>query len=62
MVEVRAGVSEGGAGRDGRRERLRGLGLHFCGRYRNLVRFDPEFCGSCPFNGMKVSSGASGRS
>jgi len=41
MVEVRAGVSEGG---------------------RNLVRFDPEFCGSCPFNGMKVSSGASGRS
>lgn len=29
------------------------LGLHFCKRYRNIVRYDPEFCGSCPFNGLR---------
>jgi hypothetical protein len=29
------------------------LGLHFCKRYQNLVRYDPEFCGACPFNGLR---------
>jgi len=29
------------------------LGLHFCKRYRNLVRYDPDFCGACPFNGLR---------
>jgi hypothetical protein len=29
------------------------LGLHFCRRYQNLVRYNPEFCGACPFNGLR---------
>ena len=43
---------------DERRERLNRVGLHFCIRYKNLVRFDPEFCGRCPFNGLRDSSDA----
>lgn len=29
------------------------VGLHFCRRYRNLVRYDPNFCKTCSFNGLK---------
>lgn len=28
-------------------------GLHYCSQYNNLVRFNPEFCGKCPYNGLK---------
>ncbi len=38
-----------------RRERLASVGLHFCRRYRNVVRYNPEFCGKCPFNGLRPS-------
>jgi hypothetical protein len=51
-------VSGEAGGGDERRERLKRVGLHFCSRYRNLVRFDPEFCGRCPFNGLRDGSGA----
>jgi hypothetical protein len=33
------------------------LGLHFCRHYQNLVRYDPEFCGACPFNGLRPLKG-----
>ena len=33
--------------------RLISSGLHFCRYYENLVRFDPEFCGKCPHNGLR---------
>jgi len=29
---------------------LRSIGLHYCSRYRNIVRFDRELCGKCPYN------------
>ena len=35
------------------RRRVRQVGLHYCSNYRNLVRFNPEFCASCPHNGLK---------
>jgi len=38
---------------DEKRERLRQEGLHYCSHYRNLVRWNPEFCGKCPHNGLK---------
>jgi len=25
-------------------------GLHYCRRYGNIVRFDEELCGKCPYN------------
>ncbi|MBS7619134.1 hypothetical protein KEJ21_00590 [Candidatus Bathyarchaeota archaeon] len=28
-------------------------GLHYCRRYMNLVRYDAELCGICPFNGVQ---------
>ncbi len=28
-------------------------GLHFCRHYKNLVKFNPEFCGRCPHNGLR---------
>lgn len=36
-----------------KRKRLINVGLHVCKRYRNLVKYNPEFCGNCPFNGLK---------
>ena len=33
--------------------KLPSLGLHFCRYYENLVRFDQEFCGKCPHNGLR---------
>lgn len=33
--------------------RLLSLGLHFCRHYKNLVKFNPEFCGRCPHNGLR---------
>jgi hypothetical protein len=29
---------------------LRSIGLHHCRRYGNIVRFDEELCGKCPYN------------
>ncbi|MGD2142591.1 MAG: hypothetical protein PVH79_03820 [Candidatus Bathyarchaeota archaeon] len=37
-------------------ERMIKVGLHFCSRYNNIVRYDPELCGSCPYNGLKTKS------
>lgn len=34
-------------------DKLIRFGLHFCRRYKNLVRFDPDFCARCPFNGLR---------
>jgi len=45
-----------GGGKE-RREKLTCLGLHFCRRYGNLVRYNPEFCGRCPFNGLRRAPG-----
>ena len=42
-----------------RDEELVKIGLHFCGHYRNLVKYNPEFCGSCPNNGLRHSKGDS---
>ncbi|MCW3992061.1 MAG: hypothetical protein NWE79_05085 [Candidatus Bathyarchaeota archaeon] len=58
MDEVPSGVSGDVEDRSRRLEGLKGMGLHFCSRYSNLVRFDPVFCGRCPFNGMKAASRA----
>ncbi|UCH57815.1 MAG: hypothetical protein JSV18_02615 [Candidatus Bathyarchaeota archaeon] len=30
-------------------------GLHFCSHYKNLVKYNLEFCGGCPYNGLKTS-------
>lgn len=35
-----------------RRKRIN-VGLHICKRYKNLVKYNPEFCANCPFNGLK---------
>jgi hypothetical protein len=35
------------------KRRVKQVGLHYCRQYGNLVRFNPKFCGSCPYNGMK---------
>lgn len=35
-----------------KRSELENFGLHFCKRFKNLVKFNPEFCGKCPFNGL----------
>ena len=35
------------------------FGLHLCKRYRNLVRYDPELCGRCPFRGFEEARGGS---
>jgi hypothetical protein len=40
-------------GHQSRAAELAKVGLHFCRYYRNLVRYDPEFCGKCPHNGLK---------
>ncbi len=34
-------------------QRLARLGLHFCRHYQNLVKYNPEFCGKCPHNGLR---------
>jgi len=39
-----------------RQKRLVGVGLHFCKRYKNLVRYNAEFCARCPFNGLRDAS------
>ncbi|MGD2201243.1 MAG: hypothetical protein PVJ38_06415 [Candidatus Bathyarchaeota archaeon] len=31
-------------------------GLHFCRKYNNIVRYNPEFCDGCPHNNLKVRS------
>lgn len=36
--------------------RLIKSGLHFCNRYDNLVRYNPELCGNCEHNGFKSMS------
>lgn len=33
------------------RTRLKSMGLHYCSYYQNIVKWNPEFCGSCPYNG-----------
>ena len=43
-------------------EKLIRVGLHFCRRYKNLVRFDSEFCARCPFNGLGDASAVAPRS
>lgn len=43
--------------------KVRGIkltGLHFCRRYMNLVRYDPEVCRACPFNGIRRVGGNGG--
>ena len=39
-----------------RHEKMSGFGLHFCGHYKNLVRYNAEFCARCPFNGLRDTS------
>ena len=34
-----------------KRIKMNNIGLHFCRRYRNLVRYDPNFCKTCSFFG-----------
>lgn len=34
--------------------RLIKSGLHFCNRYDNLVRYNPELCGNCEHNGFRT--------
>jgi len=36
-----------------KREKLRRVGLHYCGRYRNVVRYNPDFCGACQHCGLR---------
>jgi hypothetical protein len=31
-------------------------GLHFCKNYQNLVRYIPELCGKCRFNGRSIKA------
>ena len=33
--------------------RLIRSGLHFCDRYDNIVRYNPELCGNCEHNGLR---------
>jgi len=28
-------------------------GLHYCKNYKNLVKYNDELCGHCPYNGLK---------
>jgi hypothetical protein len=42
------------------KRRVRQVGLHYCRHYRNLVRFNPNFCGPCPYNGMKQAEDQAG--
>lgn len=42
---------DGGEGNRDDEKMLIRFGLHFCRRYANLVRYDPDFCSSCPFEG-----------
>jgi len=55
-------VSGDVGGGDERRGRLNRVGLHLCKRYKNLVRFNPVFCGRCPFNGLRDALGVAPRS
>lgn len=32
-------------------KKLQSKGLHFCKNYQNLVRYIPELCGKCRYNG-----------
>ena len=32
-------------------KKLQSKGLHFCKNYQNLVRYSPELCGKCKYNG-----------
>jgi hypothetical protein len=34
--------------------RLIKSGLHFCNRYNNLVRYNPDLCGKCEHNGFRT--------
>ena len=34
--------------------RLISSGLHFCSHYKNLVRYNPEFCCKYPHNGLRL--------
>jgi hypothetical protein len=34
-------------------KKVRNPGLHFCKNYKNLVKYNPELCGHCPYNGLK---------
>ena len=36
--------------------RLIKSGLHFCRKYDNLVRYNPELCGDCEHNGFRSES------
>lgn len=38
-------------------------GLHYCDQYNNLVRFNPDFCEGCPYNGLpkKVADARGGQ-
>jgi hypothetical protein len=36
-----------------KQDKLIQVGLHFCRRYMNLVRYNPEFCARCSFNGLR---------
>ena len=29
-------------------------GLHHCRYYDNLVKYNPNFCGKCPHNGIRL--------
>ena len=36
--------------------RLDKSGLHFCSKYDNLVRYNPELCGDCEHNDFRSKS------
>ncbi len=35
--------------------RLVNYGLHFCRKYDNLVRYNPELCGDCEYNDFRIN-------
>jgi len=53
MSGGQAGVAGGKEDAEAKRKRMIRIGLHFCKLYRNLVKYNPEFCDSCPFNGLR---------
>lgn len=41
---------------DEKQRKLRQMGLHYCSYYKNLVRWNHDFCSRCPHNGRRTKS------
>ena len=54
--EVSQGVNRKPEDSRERQKRVASIGLHFCSYYKNLVRYNAEFCARCPFNGLRDTS------